>query len=150
MGFQVNQGGGTGQMVTVHEKLWLTADGTELVLDGDERAARLFATPDMQIPVEDAEKYGLVDGRLKAGKAAANKEAGPPANKGATVVDPGEPFDPSAHTVAEVVEYLGRAEKHEALRVLDAEAEGKNRATVLAQRDAVEQRVQGDIAGQQL
>lgn len=144
MGLQVNTNGGTGQMVTVHEKIWLTEDGTELVPDGDERAARLFATPDMQIPAEEAEKYGLVDGRLKAGKHAANKMADPPANKGAVVTAPGQPFDPSAHTAAEVGEYLAKAEKHEALRVLDAEAEGKKRSSVLAQRDAVEQREQGD------
>lgn len=150
---QINQTGGTGQMVTVQEKLWLNAEKDQLVPDGHPDAAFLFATPDDQIAVEQAERFGLVDGRLKAGEPAANKQADPPVNKGGApggvVVDDLTSFDPSAHTAPEVVAYLGRAEKHEALRVLDAEAEGKKRSTVLAERDAVEQRVQGDGGNQQ-
>lgn len=151
MGLKVNNSGGTGQMVTVREKIWLNADRTQLVPDGHAEAAYLFATPDMQIPVEDAERYGLVDGRLKGGKPKANKMADPASNKGAEVVDPGTPFDPSAHNAAEVIAYLETAEKHEALRVLDAEAadDGKKRSTVLAKRDEVEARVQGDVSGLQ-
>jgi len=146
VGVRYNPQSGTGQLVTIQQKLWLTADQDELVPDGDERSAFLFASPGDQVPVEKAEKFGLVDGALKAGKAKANKMADPPANKGAggVVVDDGQPFDPSAHTAGEVVAYLAEAEKHEALRVLDAEGEGKKRSSVLAQRDAVEKRVQGD------
>lgn len=153
MGLGFNMRGGTGQMVTIKQKLWLTADKEMLVPDGDERAAFLFATPNDQVPIEKAEQFGLVDGQLKSGEPSANKMADPAANKGdgvgGVVVDTGEPFDPSAHTAPEVVAYLGRAEKHEALRVLDAEAEGKKRSTVLAERDAVEQRIQGDGGNQQ-
>lgn len=48
-----------------------------------------------------------------------------------------DPFDPSAHTVEEVLAHLDTADADEAARVLDAEEAGKNRATVLKQRDAI-------------
>lgn len=152
MGFNVSRNRGSGQMVLVEDKLWFTTDKSELVRDGDERAAFLYCTPGDQIPVEDAERLGIVDGHLKAGKAKANKMAEPALNKVARVdTGDGTPFDPAAHNAAEVIAYLETAEKHEALRVLDAEAadDGKKRSTVLAKRDEVEQRVQGDVSGLQ-
>lgn len=158
MGFRVGKSHGTGQMVRVEEKLWLTKDKDQLVPDGDGRAAFLFCTPGDQIAVEDAEKLGIVDGRLdeKAAEAAANKMAGARPNKGASTPavvtvnrDDGTPFDPSAHKAEDVIEYLQTAEKHEALRVLEAEAEGKKRSTILTKRDEVEAREQGDVSGLQ-
>ena len=43
-----------------------------------------------------------------------------------------EQFDPSAHTVDEVNAYLADADEAERQRVLQAEADGKDRATVKA------------------
>jgi hypothetical protein len=50
---------------------------------------------------------------------------------------PPEWFDPAAHTAEEVLAHLNEADTEEASRVLDAEAAGKARATVLKQRDAI-------------
>jgi hypothetical protein len=50
------------------------------------------------------------------------------------VIDAAEPsleFDPSAHTVAEVLTYL-RAHPDDRVRVIEAEAAGKARGTILA------------------
>lgn len=41
-------------------------------------------------------------------------------------------FDPSAHTVAEVNDYLATADETERQRVLDAEAAGQDRSTIKA------------------
>lgn len=49
----------------------------------------------------------------------------------------GEPFDPAEHGVDDVLEYLGGASYDEAVRVLDAEATGKNRVTITGKRDAL-------------
>jgi hypothetical protein len=43
-----------------------------------------------------------------------------------------EQYDPSAHTVDEVNAYLADADEAERTRVLEAEAQGKNRTTVKA------------------
>jgi hypothetical protein len=54
---------------------------------------------------------------------------------------PDEPgFDPAEHTVPDVLAYIEQADKGDALQVLDAEATGKQRAGVLAAREAVEAR----------
>jgi hypothetical protein len=50
---------------------------------------------------------------------------------------PADVFDPSAHTVEDVLAHLDAADADEAARVLDAEEAGKNRATFLKQRDAI-------------
>lgn len=50
---------------------------------------------------------------------------------------PPEWFDPAAHPVEEVLAHLNEADTEEATRVLDAEAAGKARATILKQRDAI-------------
>lgn len=46
--------------MVLDEKLWLTADRSELVPDGDERAAFLFGTPGKRVDAETAAKYGLI------------------------------------------------------------------------------------------
>lgn len=47
------------------------------------------------------------------------------------------PFDPSSAKVDEVLAYLATADEPEALRVLDAEAAGKDRATITKQREDI-------------
>ncbi|MCX9146614.1 hypothetical protein [Erythrobacter sp. WG] len=61
------------QNVIAAERLYLTADKEQLVADGDERAAFLYATEGDEIPEEMAKKFGLVDGKLKSKKAAEPK-----------------------------------------------------------------------------
>ena len=46
--------------VIAEEKLWLTADRSRLVPDGDEEAAFLFSLPGRRIAAADATRYGLV------------------------------------------------------------------------------------------
>lgn len=46
-------------------------------------------------------------------------------------------FDPAAHSVDEVLDYLDRASYEETVRVLDAEADGKDRVTITGKRDAL-------------
>ncbi|WP_435112026.1 hypothetical protein [Nocardiopsis synnemataformans] len=53
----------------------------------------------------------------------------PPANAG--------PFDPSADGVDAVLAYLDTADYDEAVRVLDAEADGKARSTILGKREEI-------------
>jgi hypothetical protein len=48
-----------------------------------------------------------------------------------------EPYDPAEHSVDEVLAHLDAVTYEEAARVLDAEAEGKNRVTITGKRDAV-------------
>lgn len=50
----------SGEMVTVDRKVWLTADKERVVDDGDPQAAILYATPGMQVPRREAERYGLL------------------------------------------------------------------------------------------
>ncbi|MFG2617806.1 hypothetical protein ACGFXC_09255 [Streptomyces sp. NPDC048507] len=47
------------------------------------------------------------------------------------------PFDPSEHTTAEVLSFLDGASAEVAERTLDAEAAGKNRASITRHREAV-------------
>lgn len=47
------------------------------------------------------------------------------------------PFDPAEHNADEVLAYLSDADEAEALRVLDAEAAGKDRKGITARRDAI-------------
>lgn len=51
----------TGGPVVADRRLYLTRDGTRLVPDGDVDAWRLFCTPGMRIPREQAARYGLLD-----------------------------------------------------------------------------------------
>jgi hypothetical protein len=50
--------------------------------------------------------------------------------------EPGQ-FDPSADGVDAVLAYLGTADYDEAARVLDAEADGKARSTILGKREEI-------------
>jgi hypothetical protein len=63
-------------------KLWLTADKSEVVEDGDPRAAFLLASAGKEIDAETAERYGL-SGKAKGGKPNAEAKAvtAPPENK---------------------------------------------------------------------
>lgn len=47
------------------------------------------------------------------------------------VEQPPEPFDPSSHTVAEVVAHLEGADDDEHSRVIEAEQAGKNRTGIV-------------------
>ena len=68
-------------------KLYLTADRTRVVEEGDPEAAFLFATPGKEISDADAEKYGLKPAKPaapaeeKEAAPADNKQAAAPANK---------------------------------------------------------------------
>jgi hypothetical protein len=53
------------------------------------------------------------------------------------VADPSAPFDPSKHTIEEVLAHLGEAGVEEATRVLDAEASGKARRGIVGQREEI-------------
>jgi pyruvate/2-oxoglutarate dehydrogenase complex dihydrolipoamide acyltransferase (E2) component len=69
-------------------KMWLNADRTKVLEDGDPDAAHLFATPGKRISVEDAELYGLTnlerEENPKEVKPGENKMvAGPSATKAA-------------------------------------------------------------------
>lgn len=59
------------QNMIAAQKLFLTADKSELVPQGDERAAFLYAVPGDEIVPEMAKKFGLVDGALPKKKAKA-------------------------------------------------------------------------------
>ncbi|MGW1661054.1 hypothetical protein [Streptomyces microflavus] len=50
---------------------------------------------------------------------------------------PGEPFDPAKAKAEDVLAHLDQADLDEATRVLDAEADGKKRSTILGQRDEI-------------
>lgn len=57
------------QNMIAAEKLFLVADKSALVREGDERAAFLYATPGDEIPADAAEMFGLVGGKLPEGEA---------------------------------------------------------------------------------
>lgn len=51
--------------------------------------------------------------------------------------EPDGPYDPADAKPADVLAYLDEADEGEALRVLDAEAAGKNRVTITKHRDDI-------------
>lgn len=59
-----------------------------------------------------------------------------PAEEPAADEESDAPFDPAAHTVDEVAEYLAEADEAERDRVLDAEAAGKARSSLLKGGDS--------------
>lgn len=63
------------QNVIARQRLCLTADKTELVDAGDERAAFLFANTGDEIVAAEAERFGLIDGALPGFDADAAAEA---------------------------------------------------------------------------
>ena len=85
--------GGTQTFYIATERLWLTGDKTEVVKDGDPKAATLYASVGTRIPEEAAIRFGLVkDGKEKkmksksgekAAKQAPNKAAKQAPNKAA-------------------------------------------------------------------
>lgn len=62
------------------EKLYLNADQTKVVEEGDPEAAFLFTTPGKRVSKEDAERLGLV----KKAEPKADKAKAAPANKAKT------------------------------------------------------------------
>lgn len=54
-----------------------------------------------------------------------------------TTPDSDKPFDPAEHNADEVMAYLNQADEAEATRVLDAEADGKNRKGITDKRDQI-------------
>lgn len=82
----------TMSMYTVQERLCLTEDD-KLVPEGDPEARWLFAIPGDEIPVDQAERYGLLKSPAKpnAEKPAAksaSKRSAKPAAKGGTSAKP--------------------------------------------------------------
>lgn len=55
------------------ERLYLTADKSALVREGDPRGATLYAAPGDEIPASAVERFGLADGTVAGGA----KEAAP-------------------------------------------------------------------------
>ncbi|MHB9862185.1 hypothetical protein [Streptomyces sp. YIM S03343] len=83
------------------------------------------------------------DVAVHVGQQAARRAAVAGAVVERATADPGEPrtltpptgggeFDPGEHTAPEVIEYLRTADEEERARVLAAEADGKNRKSILA------------------
>lgn len=71
------------QNVIAQQKLFLNADKSKLVGEGDEAAAFLFCVPGDEIIPEVHEQFGLVDGALPE-KAAKKEPKGPAKNKAET------------------------------------------------------------------
>ena len=69
-------------MQIAKQRLYLNADKTALVEAGHEEAATLYCTPGDMIPDSAAERFGLVDGKLKKAKSGSDqKENKPSPNK---------------------------------------------------------------------
>ena len=95
MPFKVTEHSETHTWVEAGETMWLNADKSKLVADGDPDAAFLFTTPGKRIPREVAEQYGLV----KASKKPEDKQASKPEDKSA-----GSDEDLNDYTVDELKE----------------------------------------------
>jgi len=65
----------------MRERLHVTEDRQVAVRDGDKRAAFLLVAKGQEVPKVIAEKYGIVDGRLKQKKKAADKMTEKPPDK---------------------------------------------------------------------
>ncbi|MER7807919.1 hypothetical protein [Streptomyces sp900116325] len=61
---------------------------------------------------------------------------------------PSEAYDPTEHSNREVLAYLADVGEEEAVRVLDAEAAGQNRAGIAKERDAVLAQARGNDVAQ--
>lgn len=59
IGLNVVDAGDNPVSVTVTQRLWLTADRSRLVVEGDPDAAFLFAIPGHRVPRADAIRYGI-------------------------------------------------------------------------------------------
>lgn len=59
MGLSINEGeGSVSNKITADRRLWLTADGDELVEDGDSRAATLWAIEGREVLADEADRLG--------------------------------------------------------------------------------------------
>jgi enoyl-CoA hydratase/carnithine racemase len=118
------------QNVIAAEKLFLTADKSALVREGDLSAAFLYATAGDEIPAEAAERFGLVDGKLPLTEAEqiAAEEAALKATAEEAALQ--EAADKAAADKAWALEEQQRAlkENTEAAAKADAEAAAKVQA----------------------
>lgn len=62
------------------DRLWLTEDRERVVEEGDHEAFYLYAVPGDEVPIAEAERYGLVKGKKQAAKPA-DKQRKPQADK---------------------------------------------------------------------
>ena len=60
----------------VREKMWLTADRSRVVKDGDPEAKFLYATPGMNLQPHEADRFGIVDGTVPSSEAQAKAAQG--------------------------------------------------------------------------
>ena len=81
MGFSYGKAAGlTGFVPSV--RLWLTADKSRVVPDGDAAAAFLFGVPGRVIPLAEAKRFGLIpDPEIKESAPEATKEIRPEETK---------------------------------------------------------------------
>lgn len=74
------------------ERLYLTADKSRVVAEGDPAGASLWAAPGDEIPDDDAARFGVVDGAApKTRRGGANKERKGGEDKAAEGGDDGKP-----------------------------------------------------------
>lgn len=66
MALMITMTGVPGQRITLDRKLWYTSDHSEVVEDGDPRAAFLLGSKGKQISQAEAERLGLVVGEIEA------------------------------------------------------------------------------------
>lgn len=78
MALKIIRGGKPRGMLVADRRLYLTADKSEVVEDGDPGAAFLFTTPGYEVPASEVERYGLSleDGQLRWGTDAPASEDG--------------------------------------------------------------------------
>lgn len=107
-------------------------------------------TPGDVIDLPDEEAARWVDGYRAeyvgvAGDSTGQPSAPPPQVEGQSDEESGASgggraegeFDPAGHTAPDVLAYLASASEREVMRVLEAEAAGKGRTSVLKQREAL-------------
>lgn len=94
--------------------------------------------PEHKMVVIDGIRYRPED----TGRARARKQDGPlslphadPRARTQEPLAPADSFDPAKATIPAVLEYLADADEAETVRVLDLEAEGEKRSTLLNQRE---------------
>ena len=102
MSIEITESEGQGKRVTVHQRLFLTSDGERLVDETDPDAASLYSTPGKKIAETDAERFGLVNGKLPGAESA---------------VDDGEPFNAAAVVKGDDLDALTAKQLKEVLDV---------------------------------
>ncbi|MFF7290672.1 hypothetical protein [Streptomyces griseorubiginosus] len=85
----------------------------------------------IRVRAEDETRYRARTGADAPAAPLTRAQAHLPGDKGAE----DGPFDPGAHDLPEVNAYLAEANEAETARVLDAEAEGKKRKTLVDRRE---------------